>query len=111
MAKSFYNWEDTLSRQIGNQGEVCIVVGAKGIGKKFGLLKHSQFDYQRVRAEVHDYCSMADPNTFDEEGIVCALRDMAYDNDLCISSIDDVDPETWEDLIEKFDTGTITTIA
>lgn len=71
----------------------------------------AQFDYQRVRAEVHDYCSMADPNTFDEAGIVCALRDMAYDNGTCINSIDDVDTETWEDLIEKFDTGTITTIA
>ena len=71
----------------------------------------AQFDYQRVRAEVHDYCSMADPNTFDEAGIVYALRDMAYDDDLCIKSIDDVDPETFEDLIEKFDTGTVTTIA
>jgi hypothetical protein len=30
----------------------------------------AQFDYQRVKAEVHDYCSMADFNTFDEEGIV-----------------------------------------
>ena len=54
----------------------------------------AQFDYQRVKAEVHDYCSMADPNTFDEAGIVCALRDMAYDNGTCINSIDDVDPET-----------------
>ena len=71
----------------------------------------AQFDYQRVKSEVHDYCSMADPNTFDEAGIVCALRDMTYDNGTCINSIDDVDPETWEDLIEKFDTGTITTIA
>lgn len=71
----------------------------------------AQFDYQRVRAEVHDYCSMADFNTFDEEGIVYALRDMAYGNGTCIHSIDDVDPETFEDLIEKFDTGTVTTIA
>ena len=71
----------------------------------------AQFDYQRVRAEVHDYCSMADLNTFDEAGIVHALRDMAYDSGTCINSIDDVDPETLDDLIEKFDTGTITTIA
>ena len=71
----------------------------------------TQFDYQRVKAEVHDYCSMSDFNTFDEEGIVSALQVMAYGNDTCINSIDDVDPETWEDLIEKFDTGTITEIA
>lgn len=55
----------------------------------------AQFDYQRVKAEVHDYCSMADPNTFDEAGIVFVLQVMAYGNDTCINSIDDVDPETW----------------
>lgn len=70
-----------------------------------------QFDYRKVKAEVHDYCSMADFNTFDEAGIVYALRDMAYDTGTCISSIDDVDADTWEYLLEKFDTGTITTIA
>lgn len=71
----------------------------------------AQFDYQRVRAEVHDYCSMADFNTFDEEGIVHALERMAYVNDLCIESIDDVDPDTFDDLIEEFDTGTVSIIA
>lgn len=71
----------------------------------------AQFDYQRVKAEVHDYCSMADFNTFDEEGIVYALRELAYVNDCRINSIDDVDADTWEDLLEVFDTATITTIA
>ena len=33
----FYNWADAFSRQTGHQGEICIVVGAKGIGKTFGL--------------------------------------------------------------------------
>lgn len=71
----------------------------------------TQFDYQRVKAEVHDYCSMADLNTFDEDGIVSALRELAYVNDCSINSIDDVDADTWEDLLEAFDTATITTIA
>lgn len=71
----------------------------------------AQFDYQRVKAEVHDYCSMADFKTFDEHGIVSALRDMAYVNDWCITSIDDVDADTWESLLEDFDTTTTTTIA
>lgn len=71
----------------------------------------AQFDYQRVKAEVHDYCSMADFNTFDEDGIVYALRELAYVNDCRITSIDDVDADTWEDLLEVFDTSTITSIA
>lgn len=71
----------------------------------------AQFDYQRVKEEVHNYCSMADFNTFDEAGIVFALRELAYVNDCCITSIDDVDADTWEELLEVFDTATITTIA
>ena len=70
-----------------------------------------QFDYQRIKKEVHDYCSMADFNTFDEDGIVSVLRELAYVNDCSINSIDDVDADTWEDLLEAFDTATITTIA
>lgn len=57
----------------------------------------AQFDYQRVN--------------FDEEGIVSALRELTYVNDCCITSIDDVDADTWEDLLEVFDNATITTIA
>lgn len=33
----YYNWAETFSRQTGTQGEICIVTGAKGIGKTFGL--------------------------------------------------------------------------
>lgn len=50
----FYNWEDTLSQQIGHQEEICIVVGPKDIGKTFELLRRSQFDYQKIKAEAHD---------------------------------------------------------
>ena len=70
-----------------------------------------EFDYQRIKTEVHDFCSMANFNTFDEAGIICALLDMAYDNGTCINSIDDVDPETWDNLIEQFDTGKHTMLA
>lgn len=71
----------------------------------------SLFDYQNVTREVHEYCSMADFNTFDEKGIVLALRDMAYDIPFPIRSIDDVDLETWEALLDEYDTGFVTTIA
>lgn len=68
-------------------------------------------NYQRVKAEVHDYCSMADLNTYDERGIVATLRKMAYDNDCNIDSIDDVDPDAFEFIVQMHDTGYITTIA
>lgn len=35
----YYDWEKTLSYQTGTNGEICLVIGAKGIGKTFGLRK------------------------------------------------------------------------
>lgn len=36
---TYYNWEKTMSYQTGTNGEICIVSGAKDIGKTFGLRK------------------------------------------------------------------------
>lgn len=33
----FYDWQKTMSYQTGTNGEICIVLGAKDIGKTFGL--------------------------------------------------------------------------
>lgn len=33
----FYDWQKTMSYQTGTNGELCFVLGAKGIGKTFGL--------------------------------------------------------------------------
>lgn len=38
MAK-YYDWHATMSRQTGTNGEICLVLGAKDIGKTFGLRK------------------------------------------------------------------------
>lgn len=38
MAK-YYDWEKTMSYQTGTNGEICLVLGAKDIGKTFGLRK------------------------------------------------------------------------
>ena len=38
MAKPrYYDWQATMSRQTGTQGEHCLVIGGKDIGKTFGL--------------------------------------------------------------------------
>ena len=36
MAK-YYDWQKTMSYQTGTNGEICVVLGAKDIGKTFGL--------------------------------------------------------------------------
>ena len=45
MKNNFYNWQDTFSRQTGTNGEFCIVIGARGIGKTFGLRKQCVKDF------------------------------------------------------------------
>ena len=35
----FYDWDKTMSYQTGTNGEICLVLGAKNIGKTFGLRK------------------------------------------------------------------------
>lgn len=70
----------------------------------------ARFNYQRVATEVHDYCDGAWDNTFDEQGIVAALQHMAYVNDLDIDSIDDFDPDVFDSIVEKYDTGYVTYI-
>lgn len=37
MTQKFYDWQKTMSYQTGTNGEVCLVLGAKDIGKTFGL--------------------------------------------------------------------------
>lgn len=70
----------------------------------------ARFNYQRVSAEVHEICACAWVNTFDELGIVHELNHLAYVNDCTINSIDDVDPDVWDSILDKYDTGYITTI-
>lgn len=52
----YYDWHATLSRQTGIQGEICIVVGAKGIGKTFGLRLQCVMDYIRHRYRFCEIC-------------------------------------------------------
>lgn len=51
-----YDWQATFSRQVGTQGEVCIVVGAKGIGKTYGLRLACINDYIRHKRRFAEVC-------------------------------------------------------
>lgn len=35
----YYDWQSTMSRQTGTNGEITLVLGAKDIGKTFGQMK------------------------------------------------------------------------
>lgn len=41
----YYRWDKTFSRQTGDNGEFCLIVGAKDIGKTFGLRLQCVYDY------------------------------------------------------------------
>lgn len=52
----FYDWGATFSRQTGTNGERCIVIGAKGIGKTFGLRLACVKDYIKNGARFCELC-------------------------------------------------------
>lgn len=41
----YYRWDKTFSRQTGTQGEFCLVIGGKNIGKTFGLRLQCLYDH------------------------------------------------------------------
>lgn len=52
----FYRWDRTFSRQVGTQGEICIVAGAKDIGKTFGLRLQCVEDYLTKKVPFCEIC-------------------------------------------------------
>lgn len=60
MARRYYDWQATFSRQTGSQGEMCIVVGAKNIGKTFGLRKQCIDEYIKRGSKFCEICRTKD---------------------------------------------------
>lgn len=56
MKMAYYNWSDTFSRQTGTQGEICIITGAKGIGKTFGLRLQCVNDFIKTKRRFCEIC-------------------------------------------------------
>ena len=52
----FYRWDKTFSRQTGTQGEICIIAGAKDIGKTFGLRMQCVEDYLTRKVPFCEIC-------------------------------------------------------
>lgn len=60
MTRRYYDWHATFSRQVGTQGEFCIVVGAKNIGKTFGLRLQCIRDFVKSGARFCEICRTKD---------------------------------------------------
>ena len=68
----YYYWPDVFARQTGNNGEITIITGAKGIGKTFGLrlqcvsdyLQHGQLFVELCRTKVE--CKAVSLGYFDK---------------------------------------------
>ena len=58
--RKYYDWHATLSRQTGSQGEVCLVIGAKNIGKTFGLRKQCINDFLKNGDKFCEICRTKD---------------------------------------------------
>ena len=52
----YYDWSATLSRQTDTNGEICVVIGAKGIGKTFGLRLLCVSDYLKRGRRFCEIC-------------------------------------------------------
>lgn len=52
----FYRWDRVFSRQTGDNGEFCLIIGAKNIGKTFGLRLQCVEDYLTRKVPFCEIC-------------------------------------------------------
>ena len=52
----YYDWHKTFSYQTGTQGEICLVIGAKDIGKTFGLRLACVQDFLKRGRKFAEIC-------------------------------------------------------
>lgn len=79
----YYDWHKTFSYQTGTQGEICLVVGAKDIGKTFGLRLQCINDF-RKNPSVHfaEICRTAEEMKAISVGYFDRIQDVGYHTDL-----------------------------
>lgn len=79
--RTYYNWQSTLSRQTGSQGEFCIVVGAKNIGKTFGLRKQCINDYIKHGHLFCEICRTKEEKKLVSNGYFDKLESLGFFKD------------------------------
>lgn len=77
-SRHYYEWRKVFSRQTGHQGEVCIVIGAKGIGKTFGLRKQCVSDFIKKGWRFCEVCRTKDEMKVVREGYFDKLQNAGF---------------------------------
>lgn len=107
--RHYYDWQATLSRQTGRQGEFCIVVGAKNIGKTFGLRKQCVNDFIKRGDRFCEICRTKDEMKGVKSGYFDKLQNTGLFKEYLFKTIGQVgyiarepekDPET-NDYVER----------
>lgn len=77
----FYDWDKTFSYQTGTNGEICIVLGAKGIGKTFGLRKRCVERYLKKQELFCEICRTNEEMKAVEQGYFDKLQATGFFNE------------------------------
>lgn len=104
---SFYDWQSTFSRQTGSQGEFCIVIGGKGIGKTFGLRKQCVNDFLKGGYRFVELCRTKDECKAVMVGYFDRLQDCGFFRDyvfktekgagyVALKPVDENDKPNWK---------------
>lgn len=84
--RRFYDWQKTFSYQTGSQGEFCIVVGAKDIGKTFGLRLACVNDYLKRGRRFCEVCRTEAELKAVRQGYFDKLQGQGYFKD-CVFNV------------------------
>ena len=78
----YYDWPKTFSYQTGTNGEICLVAGAKDIGKTFGLRLQCVKDWTRNReVKFAEICRTNEEMKAVEAGYFDKLQDSGFFKD------------------------------
>ncbi len=77
----YYDWQKTFSFQTGTNGEVCLVAGAKDIGKTFGLRLQCVTDYLKHKRKFAEICRTNEEMKAVSVGYFDKLQDSGFFTD------------------------------
>lgn len=81
MAREYYNWQATFSRQTGTNGEICVICGAKNIGKTFGLRLQCVKDWIAHRYRFCELCRTKEELKSVKQGYFDKLQNAGFFTD------------------------------
>lgn len=74
----YYDWDGTWSRQTGTNGEFCLVVGGKDIGKTFGLRLKCAIEAIAKDCTIVEFCRTLDEASDVGQGYFDKIQEKGY---------------------------------